>query len=104
MPQYRMAYLLVYRVTASGDGHAAQRVTTALGAAFPSVQFDGRGVQQSASQSVSGSTTYDVQLVASGVVTATDIPDALTKVAIPQTNLVSSVALAAVDQRAAGLF
>ena len=104
MPQYRVGYLLTYRVAAHGDTDAARKVMDTLTARFPSATFDPRTSNQSASQSVSGETTYDVQVVATGVVTATDIADSLTKVTVPATGLVASVTIGSVDTRGQGLF
>jgi len=104
VPDYRVGYLLTYRVAAPSDGDAARKVMNAMEARFPAVKVELRSVQKSGSQVVSGSTTYDVQLIASGVVTAADIAASLTVVTPPAPNLVSSLLFASVDVRGEGLF
>lgn len=104
MPDYRVGYLLTYRVSAASDGVAVQKVVTALGAQFPAIKVELQSVAKSASQATPGSTAFDVQVIASGVVTATSVADSLTKVTPPAQNQVSSTLFASVDTRALGLF
>ncbi len=85
MPDYRLVFFCVYRVAATGDNHAAQRVRDDLVATFPGAKFDIVTTDKSASQTVSGSTTYDVDLLASGVTTDTSVSASLNNFTPPAT-------------------
>jgi len=110
MPDYRLVYLVTYRVIASGDNHASQRVTDDLSATFPNAKFEVQSVIKSAVQIIIGSTTYDVQLGASGVVTRANITLSLTAVTPPATlspsgaTLQSDLLMASIDTRVEGRF
>lgn len=105
MPDYRLVYLLVYRVVALSDNDAAARVRDDLSATFPDAKFDVLDVTQSAVQVTPGATTFDVRLRASGVVTRATITLSLTAVTPPASlspsgaTLQSSVQGASVDTR-----
>ncbi len=85
MPDFRLVYLVTYRVIATGDNHAAQRVMNDLAADFPNARFELQSVIVSASQLIPGATTYDVAVAASGVVTAASVSASLTEATPPAT-------------------
>ena len=85
MPDYRLVFFIVYRVAAHGDNHAAQRVLDDLVATFPNAKFDIVSSEKSASQAIAGSTTYDVDILASGVTTDTSVNASLNNFTPPAT-------------------
>ena len=112
MPQYRLVYYLVYRLPADSAEHASRMTLDALASAFPKAKFDLVSSTLAAMQSQAGKTLYDVALGASGEVTATNITDSLTKVAVPASGavptgtatLIQSIQMASIDARVEGKF
>ena len=110
MPDYRLVYSVVYRVIASGDGDAAQKVMSDLGASFPNGKFVLVSVVQSPSQTIHGSTTYDVNIGASGVVQAASVSASLSVVTPPATlspsgaTRQSSTLMASINTAVEGVF
>lgn len=112
MPDYRLVYLLVYRLPAHSDAHASGLVVDALTATFPKAKFEVVDARQSAVQNQAGKILYDVQVAASGEVTATSIANALTKVSVPASLVVATgtatrttaIEMAAIDTRVEGKF
>jgi len=112
MSQYRLVYYVVYRLPADSPEHASRMVLDALTVAFPKAKFDLVSSTLAAMQSQAGKTLYDVALGASGEVTATNITDSLTKVAVPASGavptgtatLIQSIQMASIDARVEGKF
>ena len=110
MPDYRLVFLVIYRVAAHGDGHAARRVLDDLDATFPNAKFEVLESDKSAAQALPGSTTYDVRVGASGVVTRASVSASLTAVTPPSVlspsgaTLQSSTLMASIDTRVEGRF
>lgn len=113
MPEYRVVYLLVYRLRADGDLDAAGLVSAALAARYPKAKFKVvASAQCRTDQQVAGETRYDVRIAASGEVSALNVVDSLTKVTpapvltTPRGTamLRNSVEMASIDTRVEGEF
>ena len=108
MPDYRLVFDVTYRVAASSDGNAGQRVHGDLTASFPNAKFKHLSTTQGTS--AAGLTLYDVRLGASGVVTAASVSASLGAATPPVTlspsgaTRQSSTLMASIDTRVEGEF